>query len=101
MDLLKIIDKEAYFCTSDENVKLVSQITTDDIEQALEVLLESDDIGLGIDEDTSVIANPAQRIVFQQLQLSFKEVLDSRDTIHSEIDAVFAQAESKYLKSAE
>lgn len=101
MDLLKIVDKEAFFCLPGGREKVVSQVTTEDINQALEILLSSDNIGLAIGEDSDVIANPAQRIVFEQLRSSFKEVLDSRDTIKAEIDAVFAQAEAKYLNPNE
>jgi len=101
MDLLKIEDKEAFFCMANGTKKLVSQVTTDDINQALELLLDSEDIGLALGDDATVIANPAQRIMFEQLRASFKEVLDSKGTIKAEIDAVFAQAEAKYLNSAE
>ncbi|MBR3225968.1 MAG: hypothetical protein IKF78_11670 [Atopobiaceae bacterium] len=101
MDLLKIKDKEAFFCMGNGTEKLVSQVTTDDINQALELLLDSEGIGLALGDDATVIANPAQRIMFERLRMSFKEVLDSKRTIKAEIDAVFAQAEAKYLNSAE
>lgn len=101
MDLIKIIDKEAFFCLPNEANKIISQVTTGDINKALGFLLESNDVGLATNEDSTVIANPAQRIIFEQLRASFKEALDSRETIKAEIDSVFAQAEAKYLKTEE
>ena len=99
MDLLKIKDKTAYLCLPGSEEKVVSQVTTEDIEAALEVLIASPDVEIAIDEDSSAIAHPAQKIVFEQLRASFKEVQESREVIISEADETFAQAESKYLCS--
>ena len=97
MDLLKIKDKVAYLCLSSSEEKVVSQVTVEDIDAALEVLIASPDVDIATDEDSSVIEHPAQKIVFEQLRASFKEVQDSREAIISEVDETFAQAESKYL----
>ena len=99
MDLLEIVDREAYLCLPDEERKLVSQVTTEDINKALGVILGSDDVELSDDGDSAVIANPAQKIMFEQLRISFKEVYDSRDAIQAEVNSVFSQAEAKYFKA--
>lgn len=101
MDLLKVEDGKAFLCLNDEDSKIVSQVSTDDISKALEVILEAEEIGLALDEDPSSIVNPAQRIIFEQLRSSFKEVLDSRDSIQDEVDRVFAPAEAMYFQSKE
>lgn len=97
MDLLRIDDKDAYFSLDGAERKLVSQVTNEDIRGAVELLLETDDIGIADGEDSSVIANPAQKIVFEQLRMAFKEIVNSRETILGEINATFAAAETKYL----
>lgn len=99
MDLLIIDENEAKLCSKPGQTKLVSQVTPEDISLALEYLLESDQVGIASDEDESKITNPAQKIIFQQLRTSFKEILDSRETILGEIDAAFHDAEDKYLGS--
>lgn len=101
MDLLRIEDKVGYFSLDETNKKIVSQVTNEDIKAAIELLLESKDINIADDEDTALIANPAQKIVFEQLRTSFKEILDSRQNILDEIDSVFAAAEAKYLKQGD
>ena len=98
MDLLRIEDKVGYFSLDVTSEKVVSEVTNEDIRAAVELLLDADDIDISIDEDTSTIANPAQRIVFEQLRVDFKEVLDSRQSILENIDSMFAAAEAKYLK---
>ena len=99
MDLLVIDGNEAKFCGKTGQTKLVSQVTPEDISLALECLLENDQVGIAADEDENKITNPAQKIFFQQLRTSFKEILDSRETILGEIDATFHDAEEKYLGS--
>lgn len=101
MDLLNIENGEAFLCLNGEIPKIVSQVSTDDISKALEALLETKEIGLALNEDSSAIVNPAQRIIFEQLRSSFKEVLDSRDSIQNEVDRVFAPAEAMYFQSKE
>lgn len=99
MDLLVIEGNEAKFCSKPGQTKLVSQVTPEDISLALECLLENNQVGIAADEDENKITNPAQKIFFQQLRNSFKEILDSRETILGEIDATFHDAEEKYLGS--
>ena len=96
MELLKIENKEGLLCLSDTN-KIVSQITAEDISAALELILTKDDIEIPEEIDYSIIVNPAQRIIFEQLYSSFKEVLGSKDALMNEINETFAQAEEKYL----
>ena len=98
MDLLRIEDKVGYFGLDGTSEKTVSEVTNEDIRAAVELLLDTDDIDIAVDEDTSTIANPAQQIVFEQLRTAFKEILDSRQSILEEIDSTFAAAEAKYLK---
>lgn len=99
MDLLEIDGQVAYFCSGDGTRKLVSEITTGDINSALQIILKGGDIGIASSEDASMIVNPAQRVIFEQLRNSFREVLDSRDSIIEEVNSVFASAEAKYLHS--
>ena len=101
MDLLKVEDGQAFLCLNGEEPKIISQVTTDDISKALEVILETEETGLALDEDPSSIVNPAQRIIFEQLRSSFKEVFDSRDSIQDEVDRVFAPAEAMYFQPKE
>lgn len=101
MDLLKVEDGQAFLCLNGEEPKIISQVMTDDISKALEVILETEETGLALDEDPSSIANPAQRIIFEQLRSSFKEVFDSRDSIQDEVDRVFAPAEAMYFQPKE
>ena len=101
MDLLKIKNSEGYFCLPNKEEKLVSQITTKDIDAALELILQREDIDLGLDDDPEAIKNPAQKIIFVQLRNSFQEVLDSRQAILSEINEAFADVENKYLNSTD
>lgn len=101
MDLLMIEGNEAYFQCPDCKKKLVSQVTPNDINSALGFILRSEEVGLGLEKDAGNIVNPAQKIIFEQLRTSFKEVYDSRTSILNEVDSVFAEAESKYCGIAE
>ena len=101
MGLLKIKDAQGYFCLPNENEKPVSQITTKDINTALELILQQGDVSLGLDEDVVTIKNPAEKIIFTQLRNSFQDVLESRDSIMSEIDDAFESAEKKYIQRNE
>lgn len=99
MELLKIENAQGFLCIEGSEDKLVSQVTTEDISNAVEVILSNENVVIPGTIDCSFIANPVQKIIFEQLHLSFKEVFASRDALKSEIDDVFAEAESKYLGS--
>ena len=98
MDLLRIKEKVGYFSLDGTTEKIVSRVSNEDIRAAVELLLTTDDVGIADGEDTTVIVNPAQQIVFEQLRAAFKEIIDSRQSILGEIDSTFAAAEAKYLK---
>ena len=97
MDLLTVEGNEGFFQCSGSEKKLVSQVTPDDISSALDAIIQSPEVGYGRGMDSSAILNPAQRIIFEQLRTSFQEVCESRDSILSEVESTFADAESKYL----
>lgn len=101
MGLLTIKDKTAFFCMPGESEKDVMEVTPDDVKKALELLVRDESIEIGGEEDLSVIANPAQKIVFEQLRNGFKEVRDSAPALREEINKVFAEAEAKYLDNDE
>jgi ferritin len=97
MDLLAIHDDQGFFCLPERDEKVVSQVTVQDISDALELILQNGDVCISLDKDSDDIKNPAQKIVFVQLRSSFKEVLESREAIMSGINDVFESAEKKYL----
>lgn len=97
MELLKIENKQGFLCLNNKE-KLVSQITAEDISSALELILSDDKTVIPEDADCSAIDNPAQKIIFEQLLASFKEVFASRAALIDEIDEAFIQAETKYLR---
>lgn len=99
MELLKVKNDQGFLCIEGSEDKLISQITTEDISKAVEIILSNESVVVSDTIDCSLIANPAQKIIFEQLHLSLKEVFASRDTLKSEIDNAFAEAESKYLCS--
>jgi hypothetical protein len=101
MDLLSIRDSKGYFHLPDEQEKLVSQITARDIDAALELILQRTDITLALDANTDEISNPAEKIIFTQLQSSLLEVQESRESIISDINEAFEGAEKKYLSRNE
>ncbi len=99
MELLKIENAQGFLCIEGNEDKLVSQVTTEDISKAVEIVLSDESVTIPDAIDCSSIVNPAQKIIFEQLHLSLKEVFASRDMLKSEIDEVFAQAEKKYLNN--
>lgn len=50
-----------------------------------------------LDKDNGQIKNPAAKLIYDQLYIAFKELIESFNSILGEIDAVFAPAEKKYL----
>lgn len=98
MELLKIENKQGFLCLNNKE-KLVSQITAEDISSALELILSDDETIIPEDADCSTIDNPAQKIIFEQLLASFREVFASRAALIDEIDEAFIQAETKYFKT--
>ena len=95
MDLLRIGDKNGCFDIDGTNEEIVSQVTDEDIRSAVEVLLGLEDVGIADREDTAAIANPAQRIIFEQLRMAFKEIIDSLESILGEIDSTFASGKAR------
>lgn len=95
MELLKIENEQGFLILNDK-IKVVSQVTAEDICAALELILTNDGIEIPEVIDCSTISNPAQKIIFEQLFASFREVFASRDAIKDEIDEVFVSAEEKY-----
>lgn len=98
MELLRIENNEGYLCLNRKKA-IVSQITAEDISASLELILTNTSVEIPEDVDCSTITNPAQKIIFEQLRSSFREVQASRDTINDEVNEAFAQAEKKYLDS--
>lgn len=96
MDLLKIESDQGFLLLNDKKI-VVSQVTAEDISGALELILTNDEIEIPDILDCSTIVNPAQRIIFEQLHASFREVYASRDALKDEIDEVFVAAEEKYF----
>lgn len=104
MGLLVVKDKAAFFCMPDEQEKDVMEVTPNDVEKALELLVDDEKLEICGEEDinaASTIANPAQKIVFEQLWSGFKGVQDSSPAFREEVDKVFADAEAKYLNDSE
>lgn len=96
MELLKIENDQGFLLLNDKRI-VVSQVTEEDISEALELILTNDEIEIPEVVDSSTIVNPAQKIIFEQLLASFREVFASRDALNDEIDEVFAAAEEKYF----
>lgn len=96
MELLKIESEQGFLLLGDRSV-VVSQVTAEDISAALELILTNDEIEIPEAVDSSTIVNPAQKIIFEQLFASFREVFASRDALNDGIDEVFAAAEEKYF----
>lgn len=99
MELLKVKNDQGFLCIEGSEDKLISQVTTEDISKAVEIILSNESAVIPDAIDCSSITNPAQKIIFEQLHLSLKEVFASRDMLKGEIDNAFAEAESKYLSS--
>lgn len=97
MELLKVKGTQGFLCIEGSEDKLISQVTTEDISKAVEIILSNKSAVIPDTIDCSPIANPAQKIIFEQLHLSLKEVFASRDMLKGEIDNAFVEAESKYL----
>lgn len=98
MDLLSIKDGHGFLNLPGKDPVEVSQVTPQNIADALETILDNDSICLGPEDGSLEIANMAPRIIFDQLRASFKQVIDSRATILGEINSIFSEAEAKYLK---
>lgn len=102
MGLLTIKDKSAFFCTPDGAKKNVMDVVPEDIEIALEFLINDENLKI-VEEgsDSKTIANPAQKILYEQLKKGFEGVLDSAPALKEEVDKVFAEAEKTYLSDTE
>lgn len=101
MELLKVKNSQGFLCIEGNEDKLISQVTTEDISKAVEVILSSESVVIPDTIDCSPIANPAQKIIFEQLHASFREVFASRAALNDEVNEAFAQAEEKYLKGGD
>lgn len=96
MELLKMENNQGFLLLNDKKIS-VSQVTAEDISGALELILTNDEIEIPEVVDCSTIANPAQKIIFEQLFASFREVFVSKDAVKDEIDEAFAMAEERYF----
>lgn len=94
MALIFISEKTGYFQLPDKEKKVITDLTPEELDEAVGEILKS---GFSCMEDSSQIANPAEKIMFEQLNMAFKELSESRGSILSEIDLKFAEAERKYL----
>lgn len=102
MGLLTIRDKDAFFCIPGATEKNVMDVVPDDIESALEFLINNESLEIVEEEaDSNTIANPAQKILYEQLKKGFESVRKSAPTLKEEVDKVFAEAEKTYLNDSE
>lgn len=101
MELLKVKNAQGFLCIEGNEDKLISQVTTEDISKAVGIILSNESVTIPDTMDCSSIVNPAQKIIFEQLHASFREVFASRDALNDEVNEVFAQAEEKYLKTGD
>lgn len=97
MDLMNEEEGKGYLNLADSQRVEISQLSPQDIADALDLILEGGQIRVGADEDAELINNSAARIIYRQLRNSFLEVIDSRETILEEIDDTFSEAEAKYF----
>lgn len=101
MGLLTIRDKGAFFCIPGGTEKNVMDVIPDDIESALEFLINDESLEIVEEEaDSNTIANPAQKILYEQLKKGFEGVRDSAPALKEEVDKVFAKAEETYLNDS-
>ena len=102
MGLLTIRDNSAFFCIPGGTEKNVMDVIPDDIENALEFLINDESLEIDEEEaDPNTIANPAQKILYEQLKIGFEGVWNSAPALKEEVDKVFADAEAMYLNDTE
>lgn len=97
MDLINVENGEGYLNLSGSQRIEISQVSPQNIADALDLILQNGDISIGVEDDAERINNSAAKIIYRQLRTSLQEVIDSRETILEEIDGAFAEAEAKYL----
>lgn len=102
MGLLTIRDKSAFFCIPGGTEKNVMDVVPEDIESALEFLINDEKLEIvEAEADSNTIANPAQKILYEQLKKGFEGVRRSAPALKEEVDKVFAEAEKLYLSDTE
>lgn len=97
MRLISVNDGKGMLSLTGRNVE-IEKITSEDIFEALRLIMEDEDVVVGDIEEIESVLNPAAKIIMNQLWTSFDEVVQSRDAILDEIDSTFLEAEQEYLR---
>ena len=97
MKYLRIDSGEGEFLQDKDTqeYKQISEMVSNDILDLLIIMSEDDDIQF--DEDISLIKNAVTKIVYENLLSRFKDFVERKDAIKSEIDAKYKPLEEKYL----
>ena len=104
MKILKIDEKKGLFINPcvlgesggiNEKYKDIKTITKEDILSIIDFTIEND---IEMDEyDESLLLNPADRVIYENLYNHLLQLKDSRDDLIKQIDDKFKEAEEKYL----
>ncbi len=99
MKILKIESKVAKYTTDEKNYNNVETINAGDILKILNIVMEHDieyDDLISKESDPSVIANPAQWIIYNNLLIKIKSLIEQKSSIKEEVDILFKDAYDKY-----
>lgn len=98
MKLLSIENEKGYLSTNSQTRKEMTEVSAEDIDAAMLLLLGEENCEF---DPVTEIANPASKIIYEQLFFAFQDLLKSKPGILSDIDATFEAAEKKYLSKEE
>lgn len=94
MMILEYKENESFLFNGSETKKIL-EINKDDILKTLKYIYENDNIEIG-NYDEKMIKNEAERIVYENLYKKFKDFNEKKLVLHSEINALFEEIETKY-----
>lgn len=97
MKVLKIEANNGFFLRNDGEYCKITSISSDDIIQILEWILEVDDIEMdNYDSQEVSLKNPAEAIIYSELYKRFISTLMNKTKIIDEVKLEFKDAYEKY-----
>lgn len=96
MKIFKINDRKCLFSIDGINYKAITDISKEDIYKILDYMYFNDDYEFDNLSSNTVIANEADRIIYENLTSQFETFIQNKNNLVSQIENEFKEAIEKY-----
>lgn len=99
MKILKIENRIGMYYTKEEKYASIDMIGKEDIIYLMEIIVNEENIEIEeSNEEDKKINNIAQKIIYDQIYVKFKEIYDIKESIIQESNEKYKEVFKKYLE---